>query len=201
MSNANAPFGFRPSRHIGGGTPGRLGTREYNIADGYASNIFRGDAVKSDGSDRLNVATAGDTLLGVFWGVRYVDLSGNVTWKPNWVASTALLTGTLASALVYDDPNQLFLGQMITSCAAADVGLLANIDTSTGGNATTGISGMAVGAHAGSETTLKILGIPTDLAVRDASGNQALNALGNYAIVEFKIGAHEYGGATGAVEV
>lgn len=197
MSNANAPFGFRPYRHLAGGIPGRLS--EYAIPDAFAENIMFGDLVNQDGSGQIKQAAAAEVLLGVFAGVRYVAADGNVWFRNYWASGTDLPTGTLAYGLVYDDPLLTFMSQMTTSANAADVGLLADLDAGTD-NTVTGMSGMSVGAHAGSEDQLKIMRI-LELPVRDASGNQALSAAGNYALVEVKIARHVYAGATAAVEV
>lgn len=197
MSNVNAPFGFRPLRHLSGGIPGRV--NEYAIPDAFAEDIFFGDLVNTDGSGQIKQAAATELLTGVFAGVRYVAADGSVWFRNWWKSGTDLPSGTLAYGLVYDDPNQTFMGQMLTSAAAADIGLLADLDAGTG-NAVTGQSGMTVGAHASSETQLKIMRI-LEIPQRNAEGNQALSAAGNYALVEVKIAKHEYGGSATAVEV
>ena len=45
MTTSKALFGFSPSRKRGN-NPNAIGTNEYPIASGYASNIFTGDLVR-----------------------------------------------------------------------------------------------------------------------------------------------------------
>jgi hypothetical protein len=56
MANLNAPFGFKPMRHVAA-----LGhtANQYTIASGYGSNIAQGDMVKSDGSGGIAKCAAG----------------------------------------------------------------------------------------------------------------------------------------------
>lgn len=99
--NTDAPFGFMPY-------DGVLRINAYNVASGYATRIFPGDAVTLASDGNVEVAAAGDRLLGV------------------------AVEGSLASTadtefLVYDHPDQLFVGQ-------ADDGGTALAQTNIGNN-------------------------------------------------------------------
>lgn len=134
---ADRPAGLIPHRHSTGGT---IRASAYKIADGYGSNIFNGDPVKSSGSNReINVAAAGDTLLGVFAGCQYVNTSGEVKFSRYWPASTSVQSNTEPVAYVYDDPNIEFRCQGDGSIAKADVGARADI-VYTAGDTTNGQS-------------------------------------------------------------
>lgn len=149
MANRDTPFGAVPLNHAGGGL---VRNSEYPMASGYATSIYMGDFVKLVAAGVVERAAAGDELLGVFKGVRYKDSEGNYVIAKHWPAST---TATEIYALVYDDPNTVFLMQHDSdggNPAAADVGLMYDIlatagdstfkesreeiDTSTGGTAT-----------------------------------------------------------------
>jgi hypothetical protein len=142
MANSNAPFGFQPNKHQAGGCPMRVNA--YEIADGYTTSIYSGDLVRSDataGGITIEAAAA-DTvtrILGIFIGCQYVTLDGDVKWSQYWPASTALATGTVATALVMDDPALEYVAQ-ITTVAAGDVGAAFDFNAGTG-SAVTGRSG------------------------------------------------------------
>jgi hypothetical protein len=194
MSNPNAPFGFRPYAHVSGGTPGRL--REYTLSTAYNTALFKGDLVKTDGAGNLNIAAAGDQVVGVFWGVKYIASDGSVVHKNNWVASTSERAGTTILALVYDDPNMLFLAQSAGSMSGADIGQFCDVSTGTAGDATTGWSRQQTSATGGSESTFKIvdvIGARHQIPCRNVFGNQAFYITGTNALVVVKIAKHELG--------
>ena len=112
----DAPFGAVPE-----GPTARI--RPYNKAVGYATRIFPGDFVTLASDGNVQVAAAGDVLLGVA--------------AMNSAASTAE-----ANFLVYDDPDQLFVVQNDdggTALAQTNVGNNADILATTG-DTTTGRS-------------------------------------------------------------
>jgi hypothetical protein len=201
MANPDTPFGFRPYNHISGGVPGRL--REYTLSTAYNTSLFKGDLVKTDGGGNLNIAAAGNQVVGVFWGVKYIAADGSVVHKNNWVASTAEKSGTTIVALVYDDPNMTFLVQSNGSMTAADIGQFCDVDTSATGDAATGWSRQQTSATGGSETTFKIvdvIGSRHKIPCRNAAGNQDFYATGTNALVVVKIMKHE-NGAVATAEV
>lgn len=140
MANTNYPSGFRVSKSGRGGVSSRLS--QYFIASALASNIFRGDGVIPVGTNkRIDVAAATNRLIGVFDGVNYVLTNGDTQFRPYWATGTALKTGTVAQASVYDDPDTLFEIQGSGIIAQADIGAFADITAATAGNTLTGTSG------------------------------------------------------------
>lgn len=136
MANLDAPNGFVPKRHLKGGL---VRAEEYDIASGYATDLFYGDVVKSVGSGRTIEQAADDAaVLGVFLGCHYTAANGDVVWSPRWVASTATKGAAPAKAFVIADPDVLYSVQIAT-IAAADVGTLADIVVAAG-DAATGVS-------------------------------------------------------------
>lgn len=103
----NSPYGFVPVRHQNGGV---IRAASYTIASAYASTIFAGDLVSLAAAAGRNIVVATTSLFirGVFMGCQYVDSNGNVRFEKAWIASTAILAGTVVSALVYDDPLIVF---------------------------------------------------------------------------------------------
>jgi len=124
--------GFTPYRHLGGGV---IRMNEYQIltssTTGFNDNIFSGDIVarNADGTIETLAAAGGSdsapTAIGVFAGCQYVDSSGIVWFKPNWVASTACLSGSTIKCWVYDDPMTTFVAttDSVTLTNQTDIGI------------------------------------------------------------------------------
>lgn len=182
MANRNAPSGLRVVKHANGGEANRLS--RHHIASALASNIFRGDAVIPVNTlKNINVATAGAVLLGAFDGVQYIDSSGDVQFRPKWATGTALKSGTVADAWVYDDPGTIFEIQSSQTTVVTDIGIRGDVDFTTAGNAN-GTSGMQMGAIIStSDGQLKII----DLVER------VDNAIGLYAKWLVQIAEHYNG--------
>lgn len=180
MANTDAAFGLRPIKLVGGGTVGRQS--EYSIASGYSSNIFNGSPVKSTGTGRnIAIASAGDTMLGVFAGVSYKDSNGEIQYRQHWPASTV---ATEVKALVYDDPNILFEVQADEDIVAADIGATADLVNTTTGSTSTELS-LA-------ELDSSTIGTTGGVGVKiHALSDRPDNATGNYAKVLVLINEHE----------
>ena len=140
MANVLSPWGFRPFTTVTG-----LGHEvgEYEFSSAYASSIFAGDPVKSDGSGGLALAARGDAILGVFLGwyipdrsLGYGNLGGgaisNLPHSRVWTPGTVIPTGISPRALVHHDPNEIFVAQCVGSITAADLGALVNLEPRTG---------------------------------------------------------------------
>ena len=141
MANKDAPFGFRPTKMLGG-APFNGGQTEYGIASTYNTNIFSGDAVELHTDGTVTIAAAGQTnILGVFNGCFYTDSNGAPNWSKYWPAST---TSTDAVAFVVDDPNVLFEAQEdstdIGASWPANRGANANFVSTHSGSTATGRS-------------------------------------------------------------
>lgn len=186
MANTNAPFGLKPIKVLGGGSPKPSGG--YSIASGYAANIFRGMPVEmtGTGTNIQQAAAANVDNIGVFYGCAYTDARGHRVFSEMWP------TGTVATdieAYVYDDPNIIYEAECDT-LAEADVGLLADWDGVTG-STTTRRSTASVKASTGATTgqSLRILRLVPRVG----------NAYGAYAKAEVKFAEHVFGtGAAGA---
>lgn len=176
MSNTNAPRGAWPVRHLAGGI---IRASEHLIASGFGTNILTGDFVKLVTGGGIEDADAGDRLLGVFWGVQYVDAQGDQQFRRYWPAS---LTATEIKAVVFDDPNIVFGIQSNGSSVAADVGNLAN-HVASSGNVSTGQSAHEInGTTSTAEAGLRVLG---KVAAPD-------NAWGTNVDLEVMIYMHEF---------
>lgn len=179
MANVTRPNGLTPVRHITGGTPQRA--NEYTIADEYATALYSGQPVATTGTGRNIAAAALDAAaVGVFAGCSYQTLAGDVVFSPYWPASTAIKTGTVATAYVYDDPDTVFEIQ-IDTIAAGDIGqtfdfVIGSGSAVTGRAATT----LAVGTLDASQV-VKVLGL----------ARRADNALGAFAKVDVIFNLHE----------
>lgn len=140
-TNVNNPSGFKPVRHAFGGV---VRSSRYYIASGLASNIFLQDPViPVNTNKRINVAAAGNRLQGVFGGCSYVNAAGDTKFG-YWPTGTTLKSGTVAEALVYDDPNILFEAQAVLVLAQTDIGNFADISMATAGNTYTQLSGAQI---------------------------------------------------------
>ena len=103
MANSDAAFGFKPVRHLSGG---QIRTQEYKIANNYGTVIYQGQAVKAVAAGGIEVAAAGDVVLGIFNGCFYTDpTTSKPTFSNTYPASTAAAD---IVANVFDDPQIVF---------------------------------------------------------------------------------------------
>lgn len=78
--NPNGPRGLSVFR-AGRGTPGRK--TEYRIAGDYGTKIHSGGPVMLAADGTIQVPASVDSkILGVFQGVEYVDINGEIQFKP-----------------------------------------------------------------------------------------------------------------------
>lgn len=177
MANTNAPFGFRAYRSLSGGTV-RLSDR-YRIANALAADIAYGDPVADTGSNNeITLSAADGPQIGVFAGCKYRDADGAMQYRKNWVTGTATFNSEGAEALVYDDPDTVFIAQMSLGFVAANVGLLADLVMTA--PSALGVSKVAVDSADLAGSAVKIIGLV----------NRPNNAYGNYAVVEVILGNH-----------
>lgn len=152
MANTLAPFGFSQIGTASG--PPNFAEQHntpYRIASGYATAIFRGDAVRMNVSGPTGYieqwangdgGTATQILVGIFNGCSYYSTSQKKTvWSWYWPGADA--TGDV-NAFVIDDPNAQFKVQAGISVAITQtsLGRTADIVATPVGNTTTQISGM-----------------------------------------------------------
>ena len=153
MANVDAPRGARPAFHLQGGV---IRNAAYPIASGFASNIFSGDYVKAVAGGGIEVAAAGERLLGVFHGVQYVDPQGNQQWSRYWPANQV---ATEIECTVFNDPSIVFECQADGVVTQTDRFQLADHVATHAGNTATGQSGHEISSTTGTGTAgFRILG-------------------------------------------
>lgn len=169
MANADNPNGFTPAYHLTGGL---IRSKEYRIADDYATAIYSGDLVKLVASGTIEVCAAGDVPVGVFEGCNFTEDDGTVTYKPYWPAGQSV-QGSYATANVMDDPNVVLRAQSSGASGIADIGQLADMIATTAGSTVNGRSGQEVSTTTGTiSATLRIL----DFVGDDANDPSLTNA-------------------------
>jgi hypothetical protein len=144
MANTDAPRGFQPRRNTDSSYYSGS-TNPYPIASGYATAIYSGDLVKLV-SGKINKAAAGDQVIGVAAGFKFLASTLGNGAAAYWPASQATIDGNDAQVLVYDDPDVLFEAQFTNSAsvpALADVNKYFNL-IDAGGNTMWGTSGEGV---------------------------------------------------------
>ena len=190
MANKDAPFGFRPTRHL---TGGEIRTEEYAIAANHGTSIFTGQVVEAVAAGGIEQAAAGDTQqLGVFGGCFYTDpTSSKPTYSAFYPAST---NASDIVAYVYADPHIVFEAQHDgTGTAAMNHSGFDFVGTS--GSTTSGLSSSEIDTStSGTSGGFKQIGISKDPENSDTS---AANA---NAYVVFNTGEHVYKLTTGVQE-
>ena len=182
MANLDAPSGARPFRHLSGGM---IRASEYKIASGTSSNIFTGDFVKLLATGYIDVASAGNRILGVFAGVKYTASDGEVVYKKYFPTGTTTLASADVTAYVYDDPNITYRIQSAGSADFTDIGNLAD-HVAGSGSTTTGQSGHEVSGTTGTGTAgLRILRL-----IDDPDNSAGTNGELEVAIYEHELNQH-----------
>lgn len=181
MANPDAPFGFRVANHRAGGL---VRQSEYQIAGGYNTSIFTGDLVTTapGTNKRIAKAAAGDRVVGVFQGCYYVEPDGSPKFSKHWPANQAIAAGTVARAIVMDDPLVYLRVRANGPIAAADIGQLIDFIPGTGNVAT----GQATGAV--DTSSIAATGEPLKLI---ELLNVVKNQYGDFAEVLVAISTHE----------
>ena len=129
MANVDAAFGMKPVRHL---TGGQIRANEYKIASGTSSNIFTGDCVKLLATGYIDVAAAGNRILGVFAGAQYTATDGEVKFVKYFPTGTTTQASGDVTAYIYDDPNIVYAVQSAGSADFADIGNNADIVAGSG---------------------------------------------------------------------
>lgn len=147
MANTNAAFGLRPYRMLGSAV-NNTGDVVYQIQTaataGTSSVIYQGAPVIPLANGMIDIvgAAAGGTvsLLGVFMGCNYIDLTGKPKWSPYWPGTAAVKANTVATAMIISDPNATFVINCDAAAADSIVHANANFSTATSGSTTSGLS-------------------------------------------------------------
>ena len=191
MANTDAPRGAVPIKHLDGSPyNGALG--KYLIASAYNTTIYFGDFAKMTATGYVELAAAGNTILGVLPGVSYRNSSGEVVFSKYWPASTATFNSEDAEALVIDAPDVIFEMQQDSDTntpAQADIGTNADFISTHTGSTVTGLSKEEVDTSTCTTATanLRVLRFVP----------RPDNEVGNYAKVEVLINEHFYKTTTG----
>jgi len=161
MANADAYMGFQPMGHV---YNSRISTRKFEIASGYAVNIFTGDTVVLTTGKLAIGAVNSAVLLGVFAGCQFLDASGvpGARFSPYWPASTVTTGAVAAIAHVWCDPGIIYRCQSDTTTAYVDATHLmtyADCILTHAGSTLTGISGMELDLAAESDAQFQVLGL------------------------------------------
>ena len=187
MANLDAPAGAKPFRHLSGGM---IRASEYKIASGTSSDIFTGDFVKLLSTGYIDVASAGNRILGVFAGVKYTASDGEVVYKKYFPTGTTTLGSADVTAYVYDDPNITYRIQSAGSADFADIGNLADLVAGSG-STTTGQSGHEISGTTGTGTaTFRILRL-----IDDPDNSAGTNGEFEVVIYEHQLNEHVSGGS------
>ena len=194
----SAPYGLKPINLIGGQVFAGA-TRQFQIASGYATSIFNGDAVLlvTSGTIEKDTGTTTATPVGVFLGCSYVNAQGQTIYQQYFPASTTAPTGTVITAYVADDPDTLFKvavvsgTTVIAGVSRAVIGSNMSL-VQNAGSTTTGDSKVAVlSSSAATTNTLPIRVV--DVVPDTATGADTYVEL----IVKWNWGMHQYQNATG----
>ena len=103
MANQDAPFGFRPVRHLSGG---QIRTNEYKIAANYGTSLFQGQALIAVNDGTVAAGTTSGVVVGIFGGCFFTHpTTGKPTFSNHYPAST---NASDIVAQVYDDPRIVF---------------------------------------------------------------------------------------------
>ena len=194
MANIDSAFGLIPVAHVGQ-TDNNGGQTQYSIGDTQTTAIFTGDPVKYKSDGTVEVATAGDPVVGVFGGCFYTDpTTSKPTWSPYFPASLA--PGD-AKAFIWDNPMQTFIVQqdsVVSNLLAANLNENANLIFNAG-NTTSGVSGVEIDSSSADVTAA--------LQVRliDFYATPSNNTTANNSVFVVKINNHKLMGGTGTLGV
>lgn len=178
MSSVASPFGLKPAFKLGG-TPASVQLAS-TIASGLASNIFQYSPVAVAANGTLTPAAPGSRIVGAFMGVEFTDTDGRRRVSNRWTANTV---ATEIVAYYTEDPYLVYEIQADGSIAQTEVGQQYDW-TALGGNATTGLSNVALDtASAAANAGLRIIG------VNPAPDNIFGDA---FTIVQVQISEHQY---------
>lgn len=161
MANKDAAFGLRPIGKVGQNRDNG-GLSEYSIVANSASTIYFNDPVKAIDSGTIDVAAAGDVLLGSLNGVFYTDPT---TKKPTWANHYSQVNATDIVAFVSDDPYERFEIQSNGTNAITQASVFFNYDIAyTAGDSANYVSKVELNEASGVSTAaqLRLLGFSKD---------------------------------------
>lgn len=178
MSSTNAPFGLRAAYS----PSGTIREMASTIATGYNTDIYTGQPVKIGTNGTLEVAAAGEALIGVFAGCQYQPSGAQrPVISPSWPANTG---ATDIVAYYTMDPYIVYEIQADGPITQAEVGQQANFTNVANSNGL-GYSTCTMDAATASSGNyqLRVVGIAN--AINNTAGDA-------YTIVQVQISNHEY---------
>lgn len=198
MANSDAPFGFRPVKHLNS-SPYNGQQNKYSVG-ASESALFIGDVVKLSGTadvygvPGISRAVITDThVLGVIVGF---DVDRDNQGRQYWPASTATNSGATAGLYVYvaDDPTIIYEAQ-ITTISQTDFGNVCDFVATTG-STTTGNSAEELNGASFDAGSPAANGLFRVLRAKDSGDNEyyagsPLTVITN-PVVEVIINAHTY---------
>jgi len=190
MANQDAAFGFRPVRHLSGGT---LRTEEYLIASGYTGVIYTGSPVAGVAGGQVELGAVGAVqMLGAFNGCFYTDpTTSKPTWKAYYPGS---ITASDIVANVYADPQIIYEGQHDDTATVANNNNANHDHVGTGGSTINGQSSAEIDT---SSYTTTATGTWTQVGVSKDPDNLDLTAANSNAYIVPNTGEHAYKLITG----
>jgi hypothetical protein len=178
MSSTNAPFGMRAAYS----PSGIIRPVASTITSGYNTDIYTGQPVKIGTNGTLEVAAAGERLVGAFAGCQYLPTGAQrPVISPSWPANVG---ATEIIAYYTSDPYIVYEIQADGSISQAEVGQQADFTNVANSNGL-GYSTCTISASTSSSTAaqLRVVGIATDI------GNAPGDA---YTIVQVQISEHQF---------
>lgn len=160
MANADQPMGFIPRRHIQGGVVRHQDG--FKLQSGFATALFRGDAVVLTSGFIAKGADNSATIAGIVHGFRFRDSTGKTIFAPNWVASTTTLGSEDVEVFLYTDRGIAFRVQTDTDTAYVDAthkGTAVDLELDHAGSTITGQSGMEIDVSDTGTGQFRILGL------------------------------------------
>jgi hypothetical protein len=136
MSTTSAPFGLQPSFHPSGEVRPAYGS----ISVDYTTNIYQQSPVALvDGLLNLSAAGSTNRAIGVFLGVRYVDVNGRPVFSNKWVSQAG------ATEIVAWYTSDQLIEYQVQANATLTVEAVGEqypwtVNNTTSGNLTTGLS-------------------------------------------------------------
>lgn len=138
-------MGFRLARSMGmEGSTGNL--NEFPIAPGNTTPIFRGDlCTLTSGKVAVTDGSAGDKVLGIFWGCKYVAADGSIEFRPSWDGLAGKTNPVAMVAVLPAGATMLVRGKAGQTYTAADIGTRKAAATGVAGDTLSGMSRQTLG--------------------------------------------------------
>jgi len=179
-ANANGPRGFEPV-HADGGFPPRL--YDARIASAYAASLYTGQPIHIHTTGYCQVlADDAENVAGVFAGCEYVAADGSIVFSPYWPASTAIKSGSVIKAKLYDAAG-MFLIHSDETMDVSDIGdfFATTTTVATGGSTLTGRSSAQLDGDTGNAAASGLLVQVVSVSPREEGGNET----GTLCVVKF----------------